>query len=169
MKINTDLQPKIRYDGWTIESHKKMGKIEWKEPELYLSEKQKNGYIEGTDLRKKLEDKPVLNARVLDYLLDYPDLIPESWKGKYVYFWGTIFRSADGRLYVEYFFCHGGRWYWDFNWLDLGWLSGDPAASLARMPLDTGAIGTDLALEPLALRVKSLEEDMEKIKKFLII
>jgi len=39
-----------------------------------------------------------MNANVLDYLLAHPELIPEDWKNKYVFFWGTIYRYSSGGL-----------------------------------------------------------------------
>ena len=169
MKINCDKNPKIPYDGWTIESHKKMGKIEWNPDniELYLSDKQKTGHISGNELRKELENKPVLNACVLDYLLKHQDLIPDSWKGKNVYFWGTIFRSAHGNLCVRYLYWDDGRWNWHCHWLDNDWDAYEPAALLASNSSGTKTLGSDLTLGNLALRVCELEAKMGKIEQII--
>ena len=123
-------KPKIPYDDWTVESHNtSLGKIDLSKLELYLDEEQKNGkYIEGNKLREKLKDKPVLNANVLDYLYEHQSLIPESWKGKCVYFWGTIFRLANGDLGVRSLYFNGGAWRRYYHWLDDDWYSDDPAA-----------------------------------------
>jgi hypothetical protein len=133
--IDCDANPFVP-EGWKVEQHRKGGQLEWN-PEriaLYLSKGQQDGkYIGGHKLRKELEDKPVLNACVLDYLLAHPDLIPESWKGKVVFFWGTIYRSADGGLYVRCLYWDGGRWSWDCLWLGLDWHGGHPAAALASV------------------------------------
>ena len=159
--IDCDKKPTIRYEGWKIEEHKKMGKLKWNPDkiELYLSDKQKNGYIEGNELRKELEDKPVLNACVLDCLLEHPNLIPDSWKEKYVYFWGTIFRVSDGLLYVECLFWLGGRWNWRYDWLDYDWHGYDPAALLASYPSVSRKIDPDLALGalPLILEINGIK------------
>lgn len=169
--IDCDKDPVIWFDAWSVESHTKMGKLAWKpdEIELYLSEKQKIGHIEGNELRKELEGKPVLNACVLDYLMEHPNLIPDSWKGKYIYFWGTIFRDADGNLFVE-FLCWGGfRWFWSDRWLGRGWGGDEPAASLASMPSGSREISASGSL-PLGLlekRVKELEDWKEKITQAL--
>ena len=132
--INLEKPPYIPYPNWTIESHIGKGKWKWnpKEVELYLSEKQKTGYVIGHDLRKKLENKPVLNANVLDYLYENQELIPEDWKNKYVYFWGTIYRYSDGDLRVRCLYFHGGVWDRNYNWLGNGWGGDDPAALLAN-------------------------------------
>ncbi len=54
----------------------------------------RQGCLSTTDTVKRLHNlktKVVLNANVLDYLLDHPELIPEEWKGKDVAFWGTLY------------------------------------------------------------------------------
>ena len=100
---------------------------------LYLVDEQKNGCIIGNELRKKLRDKPVLNANVLDHLLAHPETIPEEWKGEYIFFWGTISRSSGGSLCVRYLYWRGVRWDSDYYGLDYGW-SGDSPAALRAMP-----------------------------------
>jgi hypothetical protein len=159
MKLDTSKQPMIP-EGWSIESHKSLGKIDPLKLNLYLSKKQKTGYTTGGDLRKELEDKPVLNATVLDYLLKHPKLIPEDWKGKYVYFWGTIYRDSDGSLYVRFLYWDVGVWDWYYFWLDFVWHSNFPAAvSASSLPIDS--------LDSLKVRVLSLEKDMEALKKII--
>lgn len=123
-------------ENWKVESHKKCGQLEWN-PEsisLYLSAGQKDGKcIEGNKLREELASKPVLNANVLDYLLAHPELIPEEWKGKYVFFWGTIYRGPDGDLDVRDLYWGGGGWYWDYRWLGPGFGDDFPAALSASI------------------------------------
>ena len=130
--IDCDAQP-FTPDGWSVEKHQKGGTFTWdKEAQkdaLYLSKGQQGSkYIEGNKLRKEMAGKPVLNANVLDYLLANPHLIPEEWKGKYVFFWGTVYRDRDGGLCVRYLYWGGGRWDWGGGWLDRGWGGNDPAA-----------------------------------------
>jgi len=118
-------------NGWEVVEHQKGGKVKWTKEsvQLYLSANQKGGkWIEGDDLRKELAGKPVLNACVLDYLLAHPGLIPEEWKSKFVFFWGTIYRSSDGGLYVRFLYWLGGRWRWGCHWLVYGWGVNGPAA-----------------------------------------
>ena len=96
---------------------------------LYLSKKQKgSSYIEGNKLREELKGQPVYNANLLDYLLKNPYPIPEEWKGKYVFFWGTVYRNSDDRLCVRCLYWSGDRRYWSSYWLDSDWLDSDPAA-----------------------------------------
>lgn len=160
--INLEKKPYIPLDGWKVESHTGKGKWEWnpKEVELYLSEKQKTEYIGGNDLRKELENQPVLNANVLDYLYENQELIPDSWKDKYVYFWGTIYRYSDDILFVRYLYFHDGRWYRHYRWLDYDWDGNYPAALLAQ-------VSSPQPLESLPLNFESrlleLEEKMDKL------
>ena len=127
--IDCDANPYVP-DGWKVEEHIKGGELRWNpdEVELYLCDEQKKGTIEGNELRKKLKGKPVLNACVLDYLLANPQLIPEEWKGKAVFFWGTIYRDSDGDLCVRYLFWDDVGWSWSCGWLDVSFDDGDPAA-----------------------------------------
>lgn len=121
-------------DGWKVVEHKRGGQLRFDPAKinLYLSEKQKDGgVIEGNKLRKELENQPVLNANVLDYLLAHPELIPGFWKEKHVFFWGTIYRDRDGYLCVRDLCRYGGRWDWDYYWLGHVWAGAYPAAVLA--------------------------------------
>jgi hypothetical protein len=128
--IDCDAAPFVP-DGWSVEEHRRGGQMAWDSAKvgLYLSNRQKGGkVVKGHDLREDLRDKPVLNANALDYLLAHPHLIPEDWKGKAAFFWGTIYRNRDGDLCVRCLYWSGGRWYWNYFWLDSDWISGNPAA-----------------------------------------
>ena len=100
----------------------------------YFSERQKNGKaIVGNDLRKELDGKPLLTARVLDYLLVNTHLIPESWKknekGAMLYhlFWGTLYDDSNGRLFVRFLCCDDDVWCWGYRSLGANFGSRDPA------------------------------------------
>ncbi len=130
--IDCDAAPFIP-EGWTLLEghHSKGGQLQWdpKKVSLYLSKVQKKGKtIQGHDFRKELKGQPVLNACVLDYLLAHQELIPDEWKGKLVFFWGTIYRSSDGYLNVRCLNWDGSQWYWDFSWLDDDFGGSNPAA-----------------------------------------
>lgn len=122
-------------DGWTIEEHRtaKPWRFDAKQVQLYLDEAQKSSSIGGHDLRQKLADQPVFNANLLDWLLreENQHLIPEEWKDKYVFFWGTIYRIPDGFLFVRYLLWDGGRWRWFWLWLGYHWCRSDPAVAPA--------------------------------------
>lgn len=130
--IDCDADPFVP-DALLVEEHQKGGSFKWdKEAQkeaLHLDKGQKNGkYIEGNKLRKELEGKPVLNANVLDYLIAHPHLIPEEWKSKAVFFWGTVYRGRDGSLCVRYLVWIVRRWYNFFYWLNFDWDGNLPAA-----------------------------------------
>ena len=128
--IDLDANPFVP-DGWEVDEHIKGGQLEWNPAmvALYVSEDQQNGkVIQGLKLRKELKGKPVYNANLLDYLLAHPELIPESWKGQEVFFWGSIYRDRGGSLNVRYLHWNGSRWHWIFHLLDGVWRADDPAA-----------------------------------------
>lgn len=120
--IDCDHKPLLpgRPSNWRIEKHKKAGWIEFdpKKISLYMHEKQKKGGIYGTELWKELDNEPVLNANVLDYLLVHQELIPDSWKEKYISFWGTIYCDKDGYFYVRTLFWCGSKWFDHYCWLN---------------------------------------------------
>lgn len=127
--VDCDADPFVP-EGWAVEEHRRGGTVDLgaAKPSLFLAGSQKKGRIGGHDLRKVVADQPVLNANVLDYLLANPELIPNEWKGKAVFFWGTIYRNRGGLLYVRYLCWNGGRWDWFDRWLVDDWDSDDPAA-----------------------------------------
>ena len=129
--IDCDADPFLP-EGWQgVESHKKGGQLEWDPTKirLHLSPNQQGSkYIQGHKLREELASEPVLNANVWDYLLAHPELIPEEWKGKYVFFWGTIYRRSDGILCVRFLNWRGERWNWVYFWLGRSFDSSSPAA-----------------------------------------
>jgi hypothetical protein len=134
--IDCDKDPVIPYGDWTIADHQKQGSWTWNPSEvsLYLTDQQKKGTIRGDELCNELTDKKVLNVCVLDYLLEHPQLIPESWKKdeegntRFIFFWGTIYRNSDGDLCVGYLFWDGVQWGWLYDWLGLEWSDQSPAA-----------------------------------------
>ncbi len=96
---------------------------------LYLAEGQCNGgFLIGMDLALALEGQLVLPDPVLDALLLYPELIPETCKGKDLFFWGTKRRGADRCLHVRYLRCQGRSWGWSSYWLGSDWGSSRPSA-----------------------------------------
>lgn len=110
--IDCDADPFLPKDT-EVEQHKKGGTIIWdaKRASLYRYSLQKRVVgIEGVALRRVMTDLSVLNANVLDYLLKNPHLIPEEWKSKDVFFWGTVYRSSLGDLWVRYLYWNGYRW-----------------------------------------------------------
>ena len=132
--IDCDALPYIP-DGWEVRQEDQLlntvkGQLEWDPTKIafYLSDGQKDGkVIKGEKLRKELGNQPILNANVLDYLFAHPDLIPEEWKDKAVFFWGTTYRGSGGSLVVRYLRWRGSRWRWSCHWLGGDWCGSDPA------------------------------------------
>jgi len=148
--VDCDARPRIP-SGLSLEGegteHRTMGKItlekradgklyaNGREVVRYLSPNQQNSkVIQGHKLREELKGKRILNACILDALLANPELIPDDWKNGVTYFWGTIFRDADGDLYVEDLDWDGGGWYWGYDGLGNVWNADEPAACLADLP-----------------------------------
>lgn len=116
--------------GWTVEQHiagSENFELDMSKLSLYLSDKQKGGYIEGVELRKELKGKLVMNANLLDYFLEHQDLIPKDWKGKNIFFWGTIYRNSNGNLCCRYLSWDGSKWDWGYNWFGLHFIASHPA------------------------------------------
>jgi len=147
--VNLGAVPKLPFDGATMEQHIGEGwaivekrsdglYVSGRKVALHLSKRQQNGkWLKGYDLCEELTGKPVLNANVLDALYDNPHLIPEDWKKdewgniRYIFFWGTIYRNASGRLYVRDLCFFDGAWHRRCAWLAAGWGGVNPAALLA--------------------------------------
>ena len=131
--IDCDADP-FTPNGWKVEEHRKGGQLKWdpKKVTLHLSPNQlDNKVVVGDNLRAELANMPVMNANVADYLLAHPELIPDEWKGKVVFFWGTIYRHSDGSLCVRFLDWSVGRWRWSGRWLVRDWRVDGPAAVLA--------------------------------------
>lgn len=123
-------------NGRKVEEHVKTKpwKFDAKQIRLSLNPNQVGGRtMLGHDLRKALEGKPVLNANVLDWLLkeENQHLIPEEWKGKAIFFWGTIYHDSDDNLYVRYLYWNDGQWSCFSLCLDSLWDERSPTASLS--------------------------------------
>jgi hypothetical protein len=95
--IDTDGAPFVPH-AWSIDSHRSAGQLLWSDTAaaLWIAPGQDARPIKGSHLRMRLADQPVLNATVLDHLFEFPELIPISWEGLYVFFWGTIYRRHSG-------------------------------------------------------------------------
>jgi len=139
--IDCDADP-LTPPGWTVDEHIRNGKFIFKDSSIrfYYDGLQKeyscdsntipNKVINGYELRVKLENKPVLNANVLDYLLEHQEIIPEGWKGKRICFWGTVYRSSftiKGGSDIRYLFYGGKEWHWRWMGLSCAFDKNSPA------------------------------------------
>ena len=114
-----------------MEDHCKGGSFTWDPAKvaLHLEPGQKPGKsVKGKALREALKSRHPFNANMLDYLLAHPYLIPEEWKTKAVFFWGTIYRGSGGFLCVRCLGLDGASWYWSGNWLGDVWNAYNTAA-----------------------------------------
>jgi hypothetical protein len=125
--INLDVAPYLP-DGWKVEEHQRGGQFKWDASKiaLRLYKDHSAGGSFSKKLREKLKGRPVYNANLLDYLLKNPHLIPEEWRGRDVFFFGTIYSvrndfQADDVL-VRYLLWEelDGKWTWDFGVLVRG-------------------------------------------------
>jgi len=64
--------------------------------ETFIPDKQKNSSIGHSRVLVDLKGRKALNGCVMDWLLDNPEFIPEAWKEKCVYFFGTIYSDVEG-------------------------------------------------------------------------
>ncbi len=133
--IDCDAPPPMPVEG-EIEEHHKLGLIEFDPAKFsfYLHEAQQaEGLMVGHDLRQKLKGRPVMNACMLDYLFHHASIIPDSWKWdelgntRYIYFWGTIFRSPDDILFVWFLSWREKGWGLGSRFLSSEWGQNDPA------------------------------------------
>lgn len=133
--------------GWEVEEHQKRGLFKWDPAQirLYLSpplhDHDDHVCIKGYELREKLKGESVLNANVLDYLLQNQHLIPEGWKRRNafcVFFWGTVYCRPVGGRRDEILPCvrgltweDNGVWGCDYLWLNFYWYNNHPAACIS--------------------------------------
>ena len=143
--VDLDAEPSVPR-GWTVVNNKKEGRFTWDPAKVKLLrfKKQLGRWNKGTELSKQLKKYKVLNAAMLDFLLDNPGYIPDSWKEvpdsdngegndlRNIYFYGTIYRDPDGHLCVRYLHYDNGEWKPDELWLTANFGSREFAAVIAK-------------------------------------
>jgi|GEM_PF-1102615 len=136
--IDCDAAPKIGDDFFgealqqiKVDRHIPGGKMIWDKDRvcLHLFQGQAEEGISGWAIYRLTENKPVLNANVLDYLLEHQELIPQNWKGKKVYFWGTTYRLKEGAVFVRCLFWANGKWCSANRWNNAGFFEADEPAA----------------------------------------
>lgn len=157
----TTLKKPFIPDGWTIEEDNGQTSFDPSDFALHLEPEQENSYLEGTVLRERLKGKNTMSAAVLDYLLEHPDLIPEEWKGKWVLFWGTVYRDSFGDPCVRCLYWRGGRWGWGSSWVGGDWNGNGPALVRASTQILETQHSDTLSLES---RVAVLEAWMKRVQ-----
>ncbi len=130
--IDLSVCPSVPSETFSIARHVSWNEyLEWdvKKVSLYLDEGQQgDGLVRGYELWRRMGDKPVLGVSVLDYLLKYPEQIPEDWKGDdedktlFISFWDTLYQAnSPSSLFVRCLF-------WSYRseeWRDLPRFLGD--------------------------------------------
>jgi hypothetical protein len=135
--IDCDTDPFVP-QGREVRRHRKNGVLSWNQLwnpdkiQLFISPEQAVGGIKGRDLfADYLQLKHLLNANVLDFLLAHAGLIPVSWKGNCVFFWGTLYNDfSQGQVYVRYLECGRTAIGQGESWIGNTWLGSHPAAVL---------------------------------------
>jgi hypothetical protein len=128
--VDCDAPPYVP-EHWEVKEHHKGGWIEWdvSQVKLYVSSRQQNGlWIEGNKLRQELTQLRPYNANLLDFLLKRPHLVPQEWRDKQVFFWGTVYRDRYGSMCVRCLRRLGDEFGWYRGLLDYDWGSNRPAA-----------------------------------------
>lgn len=119
MKINANVAPYVP-PGFSIEKNIENGYVNVADIGVYLPERQAKGLV---DFKEALDDaqahdEPLLNAVVLEELLKHPEFIPNKWKGKFIIFAGTLYRTESGNIFVRCLHFRNGAWeapliFWD--------------------------------------------------------
>ena len=93
-----------------------------------------NGRVHGEEKlhRLKASGHIRLDAKIFQTFWENKDRIPEIWRGKCVYFDGTVLQSPSGCRYVLYLDWRGDEWDWHYYWLESDWGDSSPSAVLAE-------------------------------------
>jgi hypothetical protein len=65
--------------------------------------------VTGFELKDEMLGRQVVNANVLDALVEHPELVPDEWRTQgrsspTVVFWGTVYKDDGGSLFVRHGF-----------------------------------------------------------------
>lgn len=123
---------------------------------IHLEPEQQNSYVRGNVLRQRLSNEQSANLATFQYLKDHLELLPDGWKDKCMFGWGTIVRDRHGDLRVPYLIEDDGRVELGWLWLGHGWDVDVPALRFAST--QTLESEDSLSLSSLSLRIKQLED-----------
>jgi hypothetical protein len=154
--------------GWEIIEDMEKLPDNWSPANFALVSTLKAGeeWISSEEARRRLEGKPLLGGRALQYFLDNPSAFPSNCENKVVFFDAMVLRSPSGYRCVVYACRIVARVVVCYRWLDNGRVAGGPSALLASTS-DTLSSGT-LTLESLDARVNALEAWRESVKDQLL-
>ncbi len=115
--INTTLPPHYDDESFAVARHTPLrlnkGRLHWDLTQIGVLQVDRSAVENGMsieDYLREVSDESFLNARVRDYLMKYPSLIPEAWQVHTLCFAGTIFRGRRGR-YLPTLQFSVGEWY----------------------------------------------------------
>lgn len=109
--INLDAAP-FEPDGLYAIRHQAGGQFDFDPQRVncYLSPQQcESSLIKGVDLLTQLEGQNCFNTNMLDWYLNNTQHIPEDFKGKIVFFWGTVYCQRDEE-YVRCLLWDNDKW-----------------------------------------------------------
>jgi hypothetical protein len=120
-KIDTNPDP-FTPEGLGVSLHVGHGNIVWDMKNikpLRISDGQlSESGITGHQLLEEIKLVGVMNASVLDWLVNNKYYIPQKWQGKKIFFWGTLYETPGGNLFVRYLDCTGEEVSWTVLGLD---------------------------------------------------
>jgi hypothetical protein len=130
--VDTDIDP-FCPRGWRIESTRRCGRVEIdiSRIERRLSKVQRDGGRLTCDQFLAEFGWVGLTAHALDWLLAHKELIPESWKGRLLFFPGTVYQFHVGNRCIRYLVFEGGDRGWSEGWLGADFDIGCQVALLA--------------------------------------
>jgi len=119
VRIDCRMDPAVPDGGWWIYKHMGIPEVLWDTTrvERWRSELQKSHphdkeepAIPGNEIYERVEqDNGLVNAALLDYLLEHQELIPGDWKDSKTYFWGTLYQHPLGTIGVRFMTFDEGR------------------------------------------------------------
>ena len=69
-------------------------------------------------LAQRIAEQAPLATAGLNAVAENTSLIPAEWKGKAVFFWGTLYRRGDGAVVIRCLCWNGNRWDWGYYPMD---------------------------------------------------
>lgn len=83
-----------------LEDHRLMGEFEWDPSRIDLwSDVEHIGDIKT--VLEKVNEKPIANVNLLDFLIDHQELIPKEWEKLSLFFLGTTYFTSCGDVHVR--------------------------------------------------------------------
>lgn len=118
--IDCDAPPNLPPAGVQEFRHRKGGKLPWQPDKIFMLPPTTNGTsgtsVEQAHLAFEESKIPVLNKNVADFLVQRPEYIPKTCKGKHVLFLGTWARDGKGVWYVPVLYENGNNRAWTLGW-----------------------------------------------------